>query len=158
MSSRNRRRSASLALRAISALISASDGKLAADSLKGAQLLVGQLGQVMDLQHRLLNDARTGGAGDEIAHDKFDFVSTDARTPSGLRFLTKAQCLALLGISATSLWELQVKADFPRARVLHSDPTGTAGRSLFFAHEVEAWMLSRPTRVLRSDRSAGGAQ
>jgi hypothetical protein len=76
-----------------------------------------------------------------------------------VRFLTKAQVLSLLGdISPATLWELQVKADFPKARVLLADPNGVNGRSYFFVHEVESWMLSRPKRVLRSDRRVGGPQ
>lgn len=84
---------------------------------------------------------------------------TDARTPCGVRFLTKPQVLAALGdISATSLWELMVKADFPRPRVLHGDPKGITGRSYWLCDEVEQWMLSRPKRALKTDQSQGGAK
>ena len=90
---------------------------------------------------------------------EFQVLSTDRGTERGVRFLTKPQVLALLGdISATTLWELMVKADFPRPRVLHGDPNGITGRSYWLCDEVEQWMLSRPKRVLRSDHTQGSAR
>lgn len=71
---------------------------------------------------------------------------------TNIRFLDKLQVLRLLSVSPTALHDLMIKAEFPRPIVLHADPTGISGKSYWFQHEVEQWMLSRPRRVLQSDR------
>jgi predicted DNA-binding transcriptional regulator AlpA len=110
----------------------------------------------MNLQNQLTNETAT--VDTDVARSDREPLSTDAHTTSGVRFLTKDQVLTLLGVSNTTLWELTVKADFPRARVLHSEASSASCRSYFMAHEVEAWMLSRPKRVLKSDRPQGDAR
>ncbi|MBI1257662.1 MAG: AlpA family phage regulatory protein [Chloroflexi bacterium] len=72
-----------------------------------------------------------------------------------VRFLDKLQVLRLLSISSTSLYDLMVNADFPRPRVLQADPESVLGKSYWISSEVEQWMLSRPKRVLKSDRTSG---
>lgn len=60
-----------------------------------------------------------------------------------LRLLTRGEVLGKTGMSYTTIWDLMQKGQFPRAR--------DAAGAKWFAHEIDAWLLSRPFRRLKGD-------
>jgi hypothetical protein len=96
---------------------------------------------------------------DHLAHGVRDSNVTESQVASAVRFIDKSTvCEIAGGISTTTLHELQVHAGFPRPRVLSADPKGTSGKSYWLLRDVQQWLLDRPQRELRSDRTTGDAK
>ena len=69
-----------------------------------------------------------------------------ARAPPSLaeRLLPKAEVLAITGLSYPTIWSWMRLGKFPRSKVV-------GGRSMWLASELNAWLVSLPTRVLKGD-------
>jgi prophage regulatory protein len=74
-----------------------------------------------------------------------------ARPPPTVRVLTQAELCAKLGVSYPSIWRWMQTQGFPRPVELSP---GMKGRVGWIEHEVDAWIYSRPRRILKGDDDA----
>jgi predicted DNA-binding transcriptional regulator AlpA len=65
------------------------------------------------------------------------------KTP--VRFYSKQDVLAIVGISASTLWEWIKRGEFPAARVL-GQHGGHSTTVRWLASEVDEWCVNRPRR------------
>ena len=61
-----------------------------------------------------------------------------------LQYMSRRQVLDLIPVSSVTLWNWQRDGAFPRSRKV-------GGKAMWFRHEIEAWMLSRPIATLSGD-------
>lgn len=69
---------------------------------------------------------------------------------SDTRLLSKAQVLAVAGVTYPTLWTWMRNGTFPRSRV-------AGGRSMWLSTEVEAWLAALPIRPLKGDAATRAA-
>ena len=69
-----------------------------------------------------------------------------AAEPPSLVFLSKAQVLRKIPITAPTLWSWVRAGKFPRPRAISPNKT------VWVAAEVEQWMQSRPVKLYKSDK------
>ena len=68
--------------------------------------------------------------------------------PPKTRLLTKAEVLAVVGVTYPSVWAWMRNGSFPRSRVV-------GGRSMWRSDEIDAWLAGLPVRRLKGDADAG---
>jgi predicted DNA-binding transcriptional regulator AlpA len=66
-------------------------------------------------------------------------------TATPIKFLTREEVLALIGVSYVTLWTWIRDGKFPPARELVGD--AKRNRIVWIESEVQAWMASRPKRL-----------
>jgi predicted DNA-binding transcriptional regulator AlpA len=67
-----------------------------------------------------------------------------AKVPPVLRLLNRAEVLAVVGCSYTTLWEMMQRAEFPRGRI-------RGGKTVWLSNEIEEWMQQLPVRPIKGD-------
>jgi predicted DNA-binding transcriptional regulator AlpA len=67
-----------------------------------------------------------------------------SRSTSPIKFLSKQEVLALIGVSYATLWTWMRDGNFPLARELVGD--AKRNKIVWIESEVHAWMASRPKR------------
>jgi prophage regulatory protein len=65
----------------------------------------------------------------------------------GLRLLAKPEVLAVSGCSFPTLWEMMLRGDFPRSRIV-------GGRSMWRSDEIDKWIADLKVRPLKGDVAA----
>jgi predicted DNA-binding transcriptional regulator AlpA len=78
----------------------------------------------------------------------------EAPPPAPPRLLSKAEVLALTGVTYPCLWEW-MRADpprFPRSRVIGR---GGNSKSVWLSSEIDDWMQRLPVRRLKGDKVGG---
>jgi predicted DNA-binding transcriptional regulator AlpA len=72
--------------------------------------------------------------------------------------LTKHQIVALSGFTYPWIWQMMMRGQFPRSRIV-------GGKSMWLASEIDAWLAALPIRPLKGDadqrtavREASGVQ
>ena len=73
-------------------------------------------------------------------------ITNDA--PADIRLLHKPQLLELVGVSYSSIFNWMRQGRFPLPRVI-GPPGGRSSRVAWVASEVQAWLASRPQRVMK---------
>lgn len=68
------------------------------------------------------------------------------KKPADIRLMSKGEVLDRVGVSFPTLWRWMRADKFPRAR-----DDGSGMMPVWLAHEVEAWILSRPLRTFKGD-------
>jgi predicted DNA-binding transcriptional regulator AlpA len=76
-------------------------------------------------------------------------LQADAAPKHQIRLLSKADMLARVGVSYSSVWNWIIAGTFPPGRAL-SD--GKRGRIMWVEAEIEAWIASRPVRLPKSTK------
>jgi predicted DNA-binding transcriptional regulator AlpA len=64
------------------------------------------------------------------------------------RLVDKAEVLAITGRSFPTIWQWMIDGKFPRNRHVGHGP---AGKSMWLASEIAAWMAALPVRPLKGD-------
>jgi predicted DNA-binding transcriptional regulator AlpA len=64
------------------------------------------------------------------------------------RLLSKAEVLAIVGVSFPTIWSWMRAGKFPRARISGS---GRNSKSVWRSDEVEQWLAQLPVRKLKGD-------
>jgi predicted DNA-binding transcriptional regulator AlpA len=67
-----------------------------------------------------------------------------ARAPPGTRLLSKAEVLAVVGVTYPSLWAWMRAGNFPRSRIV-------GGKSMWLSSEINEWLARLPVRPLKGD-------
>jgi predicted DNA-binding transcriptional regulator AlpA len=68
----------------------------------------------------------------------------DADLPT-IRLLSKAEVMAISGLSFPSIWAWMRDGRFPRSRVV-------GGKSMWRSDEIDAWLAGLPVRPLKGDQ------
>jgi predicted DNA-binding transcriptional regulator AlpA len=58
--------------------------------------------------------------------------------------MSKAEVLAITGVTFPTIWSWMRNGTFPRSRVV-------GGKSMWFSSEIEAWLAALPVRQLKGD-------
>jgi predicted DNA-binding transcriptional regulator AlpA len=70
---------------------------------------------------------------------------SDLSTPrADTRLLSKAEVLAITGVTFPTVWTWMRNGTFPRSRIV-------GGKSMWFSTEVSAWLAELPIRRLKGD-------
>jgi predicted DNA-binding transcriptional regulator AlpA len=77
-----------------------------------------------------------------------------AVTHDGVRLLSKAEVLQIVGVSFPTIWAWMRAGKFPRARVIGG---GNNSKSKWRSDEIEAWLAGLPVRALKGDSTAEAA-
>jgi predicted DNA-binding transcriptional regulator AlpA len=75
----------------------------------------------------------------------------DARAALLERLLSKAEVLAVTGLSYPTLWQMMRHSRFPRSRIV-------GGKSMWFSTEIDAWLAGLPVRPLKGDADSASAR
>lgn len=66
-----------------------------------------------------------------------------------IKLLSKAEMLARVGVSYSSVWNWIIAGIFPPGRALS---TGKRGRIMWVESEIDDWIASRPVRMPKSSK------
>jgi predicted DNA-binding transcriptional regulator AlpA len=69
------------------------------------------------------------------------------RLSAAPRLLSKAEILAITGVSFPTVWTWMRQNAFPRSRV-------AGGKSVWLSSEIDAWLTALPKRRLKGDEGA----
>lgn len=69
------------------------------------------------------------------------------KSPPARRMMTKAEVLAVAGVSYPTIWAWMRAGKFPRSRIV-------GGQSMWRSDEVTAWLEGLPIRKLKGDEAA----
>jgi predicted DNA-binding transcriptional regulator AlpA len=72
--------------------------------------------------------------------------------PLGVRLLSKAEVLALTGVSYPTIWTWMRTGMFPRSRMIN----GSNGKSVWLSTEIEEWLAGLRLRPLKGDALEAG--
>ncbi len=96
------------------------------------------------------NEAHLTAAGlaDETDHHQHDRQRVlGARAPP-VRLISKAEVLAITGMTFPTIWAWMRAGKFPRSRIV-------GGKSMWLSTEVEKWLAGLPVRPLKGDAEVG---
>jgi predicted DNA-binding transcriptional regulator AlpA len=82
-----------------------------------------------------------------LSIDKHDPALHSA--PAAVRLLSKAEVLAIIGVTFPTLWLWMRQGKFPRSRI-------AGGKSVWRSDEVAAWLAELPVGHLRATAQAPG--
>jgi predicted DNA-binding transcriptional regulator AlpA len=94
---------------------------------------------------RYLAAARAIEQSDSHQHDRKQVHAP--RAPPDARLLSKAEVLAIAGVTYPSLWAWMRAGKFPRSRIV-------VGRSMWLSTEINEWLAGLPVRPLKGDHAA----
>jgi predicted DNA-binding transcriptional regulator AlpA len=81
----------------------------------------------------------------DTAHHLHDRLHAHgARAPPTVRLLSKAEILAITGVTFPTVWAWMRAGTFPRSRVV-------GGKSMWLSSEIEQWLMELPLRALKGD-------
>jgi predicted DNA-binding transcriptional regulator AlpA len=65
--------------------------------------------------------------------------------PTSVRLMSKAEVLAVIGVTYPTIWLWMREQRFPRSRVV-------GGRVKWRSDEIEKWLVELPVRALKGDQ------
>jgi predicted DNA-binding transcriptional regulator AlpA len=66
------------------------------------------------------------------------------KSPPAVRLMTKAEVLAVAGVSYPTIWQWMRHGKFPRSRIV-------GGQSMWRSDEIDQWLAGLPLRPLKGD-------
>src|SRR5262245_30463057 len=71
-------------------------------------------------------------------------MTEDSAPEERNKLIDRREVLRRIPVSYPTIWSWMVAGTFPRSRDI-------GGKSVWFEHEVDAWITSRPAKVLKGD-------
>jgi predicted DNA-binding transcriptional regulator AlpA len=80
----------------------------------------------------------------DAGHNLHDRLHVHGARAPPVRLLSKAEILAITGVTFPTVWTWMRAGIFPRSRIV-------GGKSMWRSDEIEAWLAALPVRTLKGD-------